>query len=75
MSFMDFTHVKDKTSWINGHSERVCQRERGWGREGGRMLKKGRDIGGEKEGGCERKREREEVTERGRGGVRERGGK
>jgi hypothetical protein len=60
MSFMEFTHVKDKTSWINGQSERVCQRERGWGREGGRVLKKGRDSGREKrEGVKERGRERE----------------
>ena len=77
MSFMEFTQVKDKTNWINGQSERVCQREKGWGKEGGRVSKKGRDSGGEKEGGCERKREREGGTERGRGGVRERerGGK
>jgi hypothetical protein len=60
MSFMEFTHVKDKTSWINGQSERVCQRERGWGREGGRVLMKGRDSGREKrEGVKERGRERE----------------
>jgi hypothetical protein len=42
---------------------------------------KGREVGGEKEGGCQRKgeivgeRRREGVKERGRGGVRERGGK
>ena len=60
MSFMEFTHVKDKTSWINGQSERVCQRERGWGREGGRVLMKGRDSGREnREGVKERGRERE----------------
>ena len=36
---------------------------------------KGREGGGEKEGGCQWKREREGGTKRGRGGVRERGAK
>jgi hypothetical protein len=41
----------------------VPKGERGCGREGGRVSKKVRDSGGEKQGGCERKREREGEVE------------
>jgi hypothetical protein len=47
----------------------VPKGERGWGREGGRVSKKARDSGGEKKGGCERKRAREGEVEREREGV------
>jgi hypothetical protein len=41
----------------------VPKGEREWGREGGRVSKKARDSGEEKEGGCEIKREREGEVE------------